>query len=59
MNGLMTAEAQARTEARMCRKGNLMSLSATLTSIRGKKQTWRKSRTLKIPDIRKNKIFCY
>ncbi len=39
MKGLMTAEAQARMEARMCKKGNLTFSSATFTSISGKKQT--------------------
>ena len=45
MKGFTTAEAQARTEATMCKKGNWTSSSATLTSMRGKKQT-RKQRKI-------------
>ena len=39
MKGLTTALAQAKTEAKICKNGKSTSSSATLTNIRGKKQT--------------------
>ena len=39
MKGFTTAEAHANTEAKMWRKGKSTASSATLTNIRGRKQT--------------------
>ena len=53
MKGLTTAEAHAKTEAKMCKNGNSTESSATLTNIRGKKQTRKLKNMVNISFVRR------
>ena len=48
MKGLTTAEAHAKTEAKMCKNGYETLSSATFTNIRGKKQTKKQRKMVNI-----------